>query len=224
MHTRLLFASALSVCACGFDSLDHGPDAEDVGLAGGGGDGTGPGPLQDPPSNFPEPASTRCGALPDELAPIEGLSSGWLVVALPGATDSQGKLVPPGAGRLRLTNRPLFDCSAVFESDPALSDEEPQDPIDRAWGLGLTLTAGELSAATLHLEDLADPDAELAHDDRSFETQLVGTLELLAVTDRCLVGELRDLSLPRSGPAIYGGFIAEICERTCVPGSGQTCW
>lgn len=222
--THLAFAGLLGLGACGLDALDHSPEGDDLGAAVGpeGGD-TGPSSL--PFSNFPEPASTRCGSLPEDVTPIEGLGSAWLVVALPGATDSLGNPVEVGTARLRLSNRPLFDCSAAFEVDEALDDDEPPaEPPSPAWGLGVSLLADELGVEPIDLDGLADPAAELAEGGGSSATALTGELRLFSVTRQCVVGELRDLTLPRSGPSIYGGFIAEVCERTCVPGRRQSCW
>lgn len=213
-------ALALVCIACSYDQIDHAGGTTGVapGLSAtitSFGE-TGSGPV----SNFPDPASSICGELPPGHTPIDDLASAWVVAAVPDAVDGYGAPVAPGTMRLRLTDRPLPDCGAAFFDSPA----DGADEIPLPWGLGLSFAEDELALGTMELDGLADPQGELASPSSPGTTELAGTIEIFALTPDCVIGEIRDMPVPRYGRVVDGGFVAQVCTRVCVPLAGQSCW
>ena len=165
--------------------------------------------------NYPEPAETRCGELPEGVEPLEGLASAWVILALPDAVSSDGDPVPAGTAKIRLADHALTDCDSAF-FDFSCTGQVCD------WGMTFTLPALEAGAS----HDLA----ELEADDFTLMTRTLqgdpgdaGVAVLRRVTPDCVVGELvglEDASAPMPGS---GGFVAEVCRRQCIPGEGIGC-
>ncbi|MEM6992902.1 MAG: hypothetical protein AAF721_20470 [Myxococcota bacterium] len=175
--------------------------------------------------NFPEPAVSRCGELPNGVEAIPDLVSAYGVAALPGAQFADGHAVDPGSVRLRLADHPMFDCAEPFLADNAVCEGGGLEGDDCGWGVGLTLAPGELLAGTYAIETLQEPDYSVAVFDRPADrdAKRSGTLILHRVTPDCVVGELLDVQLAAGEPAHTGGFIAELCQRQCIPSSNEAC-
>lgn len=188
----------LAVAGCDAHVIAHG-DLDEVGERG----------------NYPEPAETRCGELPDGVSPIAGLASAWVILALPDAVSSDGDPVPAGAAKVRLADHALLDCDTEFFDFSCAG---------RAcgWGMSFTLPALE-SGATHDLTQLEAGDFTLMTETFQTDPGDAGVAVLRRVTPDCVVGEvvgLEDASAPM--PA-SGGFVAEVCRRQCIPGEGLGC-
>jgi hypothetical protein len=175
-------------------------------------------------SNFPEPATTQCGPLDGSTLPIYGLRSAWGILALPGAVDDNGE-VPPGTLRLRLGEQLLQDCQSEF-IDASCTVETSADSsafIDGSggdgcgWAFSFTLRPHQVREGQHKLETLTDPNFELA-----IENTVTGDLELTFITDECIAGELSGVETDElAQPILAGGFVAQVCERSCLPGPGK---
>ncbi len=109
----LTLACVLAAAGCGSDEIEH----DEFGGVGGevGGVSFSTGVAFE--GNFPEPAQSRCGPLPPDTPPLDGLMSAWGVLALPGARSADGVEIEPGTVRLRLGDHPLADCAQTFQPD-----------------------------------------------------------------------------------------------------------
>lgn len=188
----------LAVAGCDAQVIAHG-DLDQVGDRG----------------NYPEPAETRCGELPNGVEPIEGLASAWVILALPDAVDSEGEPVPAGAAKIRLADHALTDCDSAFFNFSC--SEEPCD-----WAMSFTLPVLE-SGASHDLTELEADDFTLMTESFRSAPGDAGVAVLRRVTPDCVVGELVGLE-EASGPMpASGGFVAEVCRRQCIPGEGVGC-
>lgn len=211
-------------CGAVVDVIDHG---------GGGGDGdesagssAGDPGDGDRLGNFPEPAMTVCGVLPDGVAPIDGLASAHAVQGPrpPGSTE-----LPVADHRVRLRV-----SSYALGPDEVARTEASPDPECGAigWMLGFDLpeplVAGSYPLATL-FEGYGEayegysltPEVGCGFSmtyasDNALAT--AGTLIIHAVTDDCVMGELRDV-IPESSPSAVrsGGFVAQRSVVSCLP-------
>ena len=167
----------------------------------------------DDPGNFPEPAISRCGELPEGVEPVPGLTAAWAVLALPGATDTDGEAVPTGGVRLRLADHAIEDCAGAF------FDPFECDGLRCKWGLSIAINEAPVVSSFVDLARLPEADFEVAVID-GLGPAIVpgrgGTLVLHRVTSDCVVGELRDVETTDGIPR-DGGFVAELCQRQCIP-------
>ena len=182
--------------ACGTDVIAHG-DLDEIGDRG----------------NFPQPAQTRCGDLPDGLEPIPGLASAWVVVALPDAVSSDDEPVPAGSAMVRLADHALDDCDTAFFNFTCSPREEC------GWATRFTLPNLE-SGSTHDLPALDGSDFTVITPWGNGPGD-AGVVVLRRVTPDCVVGEVRDFDDDTGLGS--GGFVAEVCRRQCIPGSGIGC-
>jgi hypothetical protein len=145
----------------------------------------------------------------DGNVPIDGLRSAWGVVAVGGTEDDEGE-VEPGTIRLRLGDEVLADCQDALE----VGD----------WGVAITLTPSEAVTGVHDLASLLAPDPEHLHGGATSTLPMSGTLELLRVTQDCIVGTLDDVAIAEVPvPELSGAFAAELCSRTCLPTATRGC-
>lgn len=175
--------------------------------------------------NFPQPARTRCGDLPPGLDPMPGLASAWAVIAAPGAIDPSGEDVPSGSTRIRLADHAVVNCT--HQMFLQIEDVGPTGfctTDDCSWGLEFTLP-----------DATPFKDYELVDARRvEFGNTLADTVEpqgngvdasvfLHRVTPDCIVGEVIGIEGDRESVPGEGGFVAEVCRSTCMPGLGDSC-
>lgn len=172
--------------------------------------------------NFPEPAQTRCGPPIGDAAPLTQLGSAWAVVALPGAVDSLEQNVEAGSARLRFASVPLFDCAAQLLLDEWCGEANVPEC---AWGIGLTLSPKEFKPGEYLLSELENAAYTVSTMDLDGEptNDRAGTLILHSITANCVVGELRDIEVMPGEQDQNGSFVAERCQRQCIPGPNQGC-
>lgn len=175
--------------------------------------------------NYPEPALTRCGALPDGVVAMDDLFSAWAVLALPGATDVDDQEVEPGLLRLRLSALGITDCAGT----PDMVECSGSDPEDSAcgWDVEISLPPSESEPGTIDLANETDADYNVRGGQRD-ATRLDtsrGSLVIHSVTPDCVIGEFVDVDTTAndSGLPLNGGFVAEICQRQCIPSQGRGC-
>jgi len=200
----------LAGCGAEVDVIDHGGDVDES---------TSAGDEEVREHNFPDPLLALCGELPDGVVPIGGLASAYAVSGPRPAAFA----VDPAAVRLRLAEFGIAPNQLVQrECGPA------------GWMFAFELPT-PLAPGIYPLADLVQPYPEgyygfesgcgtaegLLPDAQPSET---GVLEIFAVTDGCVVGEIRDgfeqaaLSLVRNG-----GFVAERTVADCVPLASHDC-
>lgn len=219
------FAATLVAFGCGTDRIQH-DEAGGQGQAFGGSTtffgSDGGDPFE---GNFPEPAQTRCGSLPESTLPLEGLISGWGVLALPGARDPVGDPVAAGSVRLRLSDREVRDCADTFAPERLECEHIPLGSLTCGWGISLTLAPDELEPGVYELASLTDPAYAVATGDarEPSTTARTGTVRLFSVTPDCISGEFQDVETRAGDPSLDGGFIVEMCQRQCVPSREVGC-
>jgi hypothetical protein len=217
--SMLLCASmlALGSTGCGpeLDIIDHGGGGD-----GDGGDQGSSAAGDDRHGNFPEPAMTDCGGLPDGVVAIDGLASAHLVTG-PREAGSTEALVASAVPRLRL---------ASFALD---ADEGPREQGDadgcgtQGWMHGFDLPI-DLAPGVYPMTALvpAYPDMFEGYPDGcSFgggwgangPAATSGELEIFAVDDVCMVGEIRGVVQDDSSPPPNGGFVAMRAQVPCMP-------
>lgn len=193
-----LASSALLVCACGeLDIVDHDPL------------------LLEPEGNFPDDAQERCGPLPPDVMPIEGLQSAWAMSKVPVDLGDATFRAATSTVVLRLSDDGV-PCGVPLDADFI--------GCPSAWAVDLTLRNANLAPGKFALNDYAQPGWDLATAHRvhgdcvrdreqgAFEG---GTLEIFTVTDSCVVGRLVGTTdeLPAAGSPIEGGFVALRCDE-----------
>jgi len=221
---RWRWYALLVLGGCGVDNVEHGQpdpfsDSASEGFVVDGSDGGDDGFAGN--RNFPEPAQARCGTLPGDVAAIDDLASAWAVLALPGARDPLGADVETGSVRLRLGDRGLSSCDGTFEADDSACLSPSANGC--GWGISLTLAPHELAAGTYDLMTLSAPKYAVAVSGPNATGTRAGTLVLHRMTADCVVGELQDIQAEVGEPLQNGGFIAEICERQCIPDEDEGC-
>jgi hypothetical protein len=239
-------AGLVNTPACVTDSIEHGSDSSAT-MTTGASDSTF-GPTTSPSStdpfvgdtNFPEPAITHCGGLENMALPIDDLISAWGVVALPGAVDGSGP-VAPGSVRIRLGQQPIFECRQSIEPDAcggSTSDTGTSGSTGGGgssgggssngcgWGLAFTLTETEVTPGEHDLALLEQPKFEVANGEGTLDVEEVeGFLDIFRVTPDCIIGRI-DGAAFNGGidhPDFQGGFVAQLCQSTCVPFRGHEC-
>ncbi len=210
-------------CGATVDVIDHT----------GGGDGSGtqadaPDPEELMDRNFPEPALTVCGLLPPGVAPIADLATARVVTGPRNPTATEAP-VASSVPRLRL-------ASFGLEADASIGDVECDG---EGWMLGLDLV--ELAPGVYPLAELVEsyPEGYERYESPDGEDgcgygsgwgtmstpATYGELEIFAVTDSCVMGELRGtMSGPQTAfPLRDGGFVAERAAVACVPMLDLSC-
>lgn len=176
--------------------------------------------------NFPEPALTQCGALPDGVDSIAGLASAWAITGPAPGEDFDGQMLPSDRVRLRFADHAL-GCDEKYA---ALTEET----CSSTWSFAFNLPPAPLVPGVYALDAIDG----LLHEMEStvFEVDscggaggevgggggpggIAGEIEIFAVTDDCIVGELRDLDVGTDELAFdrNGGFVAMRCASDCVP-------
>jgi hypothetical protein len=233
--------------ACVTDSIEHGSDSSATMTTGATDSTFGPTSPSTTESffgdtNFPEPALTQCGGLENMALPMDGLISAWGVIAVAGAVDGQGP-VPEGSVRIRLGQQPLFDCRESFRVGACGEDSTGTGGTSGSsggsgsgsggmsdgcgWGLAFTLSPTEAMPGLLELALLEKPKFEVATEQGTLDIDedVEGFLDLFRVTPDCIVGKI-DGAAFNGGidhPDFQGGFVAQLCQSTCVPLGGHHC-
>jgi hypothetical protein len=228
---------ALTTGGCAVDRIVHeegaGADASADGSA------SADGGAVDRGGNFPEPALTLCGALPEGVDAIEGLVTAHAVTG-PRAPSGLPDVADPNAVRIRLSSR-------GFEAGEMMVMAPPEGPVDapceQAWAFAFDIPVEHIAVGVHALGDMAPAFPE-QHFADLFEyeegcgeggevgedggaTSILdssGELEIFAVTDGCIVGELRGVQ-SEGVPAVLksGGFVAPRTALECVPSSYAAC-
>jgi hypothetical protein len=214
-------------CGAKVDVIDHGGGGED------GGDGSGEGAdaaIDDPAlrgGNFPEPSVTVCGVLPAGVEPIDDLATAWVIEGNRPANSTELP-VGPTVPRLRLG-------SVGIESD-GIPNDGPLDPEcgHLGWMFAFDLP-DPLAPGILQLAELPATYAESYErfeDGCGYGAQWAaqqyfhqGELEIFAVTETCVMGELRGTGPEPTDvvPVRDGGFVAQRDNVACVPMSTLEC-
>jgi hypothetical protein len=173
-------------------------------------------------SNFPEPALTQCGGLGNMSLPIDRLNSAWGVEAVAGGGHE------PGSIRVRLSEQALFDCQEPFGGSCDEGSSSGGFFGSCGWGFAFTLSPAEAKLSQVLLEDLSDPQFQLDTEHGGVEVLgAVGDLELYRVTQECIVGDLSNVTLDLEPvvdiQSLDGGFVAQLCGRTCLPTAEVPC-
>lgn len=217
----------LLLVGCRSTEFDHGGSPSGFATISG---GTGVGANDDdlPRGNYPEPAITRCGDLGDEPS-IAGLSSAWAVVAVPDAT-LDGEAVAPNSVFLRISQDAIDDCgdapgppaggtgTGVFGSSSGDGDE-----VTEGRTLELLLSPAESAVGVHPIDPLAHEDVTLYGDGATDAFGTGARVELLHVDDDCVVGILHGFEADDGAPFMQGGFVAQTCQRQCIPANGNSC-
>lgn len=191
---------AWTLCACGeVDIIDHDPL------------------LEVPEGNFPQAAEARCGALPANVPPIDGLTTAWAMTRVP---------VKQREAQFRVSTSSLV----LRLSDDGVPCEGSMEPLmlgcPSAWGVDVVLrnTEARPGVFPLHNDSYSygqsyalstafrvDGECEGEQHQGVFEA---GHVELFAVTDECVVGRLVDTAdtLDEAGASVEGGFVALRCD------------
>lgn len=193
----------------------------------GGGGGSADETLTERGGNFPEPAVTLCGTLPEGVDPIPGLTAAWAAEST--FTSFDGPPSYPGI-RLRFSDWG-FTCD---ERLPNVADECQDSwsfaltlPIDLAPGVyDLTEVSGLAFEETFTFGDRNECGGS-GGGDGGYDPHDSpgGELEIFFITDDCIAGELRDLDLGQGDPLVEpnGGFVAQRCTSECVPTLAHRC-
>lgn len=208
------------------DSFDAG-DADDADDP----DAPGSEPSDDAPGlgNFPEPAQSSCGTLPDGLEPIPGLASAWVAEGSFMGTNEQGEHVAQHGLRLRLSDGGVA-CDEAFNAG--------WDPCTTAWGWGMTLPDGMQTPGTYALSDwggiyleqvfqvvdaTCGDGGEGGGDGGPEPSDMPGEIEILHIDDECVIGRIHDVQLGGTQqPSLSGGFVAMRCATECIPQYGES--
>lgn len=223
--------------ACTTKSIEHGTPGEsgfDTALPTATGFGSS-GAFGDEEGNYPEPATTRCGDVMGDLPAISNLQSAWAVIAVPDATRG-GEDVPAGSVLLRLSEDVISDCGSTPTEDSFGGSS--------GFFVGSSSTTGGVESTTGPVQDEAGRGLELmlTPDDHAVGTYALGaaadlttfgggpseapaeaTLELLHVDDDCVIGTIRGLTGEDGETFMEGGFVAQTCQRQCIPHDGRAC-
>lgn len=240
METSWRRAAVLLLCiGCGptIDVIDHGGagggDGAAAGDEGDGSDDGMAGDSGDPPElrggNFPLPAVPVCGELPAGVAAIPDLASAWVVT---GPRNPVATELPVAASVPRLR----FGSIGIEAGAPSVDDSMGEDCGQQGWMIAFDLP-DPLEPGIYALAELTESYAEMyegfpdgcgyggtfAPDNTPSE---VGELEIFAVTEACVMGELRGAELEPSLDFVAdtnGGFVAQRASLGCVPMSTIEC-
>ncbi len=180
--------------------------------------------------NYPEPAVTRCGDVLGDRPPIDGLSSAWAVIAVPDATRG-GTPVETGSMLLRISEGVVRDCGDGPDADGFAGSSSgfggfsgtDDGPLVTARGLELMLTPAELGPGVHMVSELDAPGVVVYGDGASTEPSAGASIELLRVDDDCVIGVVRDFETETGEPFMEGGFVAQTCQRQCIPSNAHSC-
>lgn len=225
---------------CFSKSFEHGDGPSEFDSESFGGVGVsvvgGSGFFGDGVGNYPHPATTRCGDVLGELPAIEQLESAWAVISVPGAT-ADGEPFPTGSVVLRLSETPMHECGAApgdggpfdFGGSTGSSGSSgdasgtgaslPQGPR----GLELTLNADEFGKGTHTVTTLDNPRVWAYGTGATLEVPPTASIELQRVDDDCVIGTIRGFEATDGTPFMHGGFVAQTCQRQCIPTPNNPC-
>lgn len=238
-HRCLVLASAVLVASCTTKSIEHGTPGGsgfDTALATAGGAFGESGAVGLEDGNYPEPATTRCGEVMGDLPAIEGLQSAWAVIAVPDATQN-GEDVPAGSMLLRLSEDAISDCGSTpfdnsfggssstgfFTGGVEFSTTGSRFDEGSGRSLELMLSPDESVVGAYEFGVLTGPDVAAYGDDAPTELPTDATIELLHVDDDCVIGTIRGVVGETGSAFMEGGFVAQTCQRQCIPFEGQPC-
>lgn len=236
LYCALAIAMA-SVAGCQTKSFEHGGDLLN-GSSGGqsfsgvGGDAVSGGdefPNFD--GNYPEPAVSRCGDVLGGLPPLPGLASAWAIVAVPGATMN-GEPVEAGSVMLRISERVITECgdapnpnhsfgSTGFGGESTFAGGLSSATGDR--GFEMMLGPDELALGIHDVATLTGPRVGVFGEGSTSESGAGANIELLRVDDDCVIGIARGFLSDTGEPFMYGGFVAQTCQRQCIASEGSPC-
>jgi len=171
-----------------------------------------------PQGNYPDPAVTRCGDVLGDLPAINSLASAWAVVAVPNATAGD-EPVEAGAVLLRLSQDALVDCGSDPQSQDFFFGTSTGDGALEGRGMELMLAPQDV---TLGVHQPASLTLYGDGATSEFDTE-AATVELLRVDDDCVVGIVRGVESEGGTKFLEGGFVAETCQRQCIPTPGFSC-
>ncbi|MBV1859265.1 MAG: hypothetical protein KUG77_12695 [Nannocystaceae bacterium] len=173
--------------------------------------------------NYPEPAVTRCGEVPGDTLPIEGLASAWGIVAVPGATANQDPIAA-GSVLLRISEQAIRFCGDAPEPISLGGSGSSTGPTGTgARGVELLLGPEELTLGVHEITALEDPRVVVYGDGAVSASAAEGRIELLHVDDDCIIGVVRDFVSDTGEPFMPGGFVAQTCQQQCIPSKGNAC-
>ncbi|MCA9652398.1 MAG: hypothetical protein KC501_20960 [Myxococcales bacterium] len=189
------FALVLSPIACGeLDIVDH--DA-----------------LVEVPEGNTLAAHERCGSLPEGIDPIAGLRSAWAMEVVPIKDRDATFRVATESMVLRLSDEGL-ECDDVLEPDLLTCPA--------AWATDITLRKADPAPGLYLLSDMAQGysmanvwrEGSECQGEQSQGYFREGELEILHVTDECVVGRLLGTAetLGEAGAPVEGGFVALRCD------------
>jgi hypothetical protein len=175
-------------------------------------------------SNFPLPALTDCGALPEGVVPIAALTSAYVVT---GPRPVVNEFITPDddVGRLRLSS------IALAADDPAAPDPLSDDCGPEGWAFAFDIppeylvpgvhALGEITPS--HRESMDIEGDGCFGGDGNARGDDLGELEIFTVTADCVTGEIRGAA--DDGATLIrlrnGGFVAQREAVECVPLAGH---
>lgn len=167
--------------------------------------------LLEPEGNI-HTAMERCGPLPEDVELIRGLRTAWAVTAIPTKDNQTNFNVPTASMVLRLS-----------DDEVSCDDELAAEPLTcpRAWATDIVLRGSDPVVGEFVLNDYGQ-GFNLSHvwreEGECVDEQLEGgfakgDLEIISVTDECVIGRLIDTAdtFAASGSAVQGGFVALRC-------------
>lgn len=185
--------------------------------------------------NYPEPAVTRCGEVLGDLHPIEGLASAWAIAAVPGAT-ANGESIEAGSVLLRISEDAIVGCgdspqwefsgssgSGATTTGDIGTTSFREDVGTGPRGFELLLAPGELELGVHEVAALADPQTVAYGQGAVSGSSGEASIELLRVDDGCVIGIARGFVTDNGQPFMNGGFVAETCQRQCIPTRDNPC-
>ena len=186
--------------------------------------------------NYPDPAVSRCGDVLGNLPPIHGLASAWAVVAVPGATMDEEPVVA-GSVLLRISGEAISDCGAApnrvntFGTGSSGTGTGGSSGTsfggsfweERTRGFEVMLGPDELSLGVHEVATLTAPRVTVFGEGATSDSGAEANIELLHVDDDCIIGVARGFVTNTGTPILYGGFVAETCQRQCIPAKGKPC-
>ena len=194
-------------------------------------DSSGADPIDEQSGNYPEPATSMCGSLPEGIDPIPGLTSAWAMRSDEPTVDD-GK--PTAANGLR-----LILSNAGLECGDTLTFDDPPNPAcgEAAWWYAMTLQP-ELGLGTFDFDETPGLFPEVLTRDAACSGEAVGgygeyepsdspvgRIEILSITEDCVVGKLHYFEFGQtdgSASELSGGFVAQRCQVDCLPKFGAT--
>ncbi len=185
--------------------------------------------------NYPQPAITRCGEVLGDLHPIEGLASAWAITAVPGAT-ANGESIEAGSVLLRISEDAIGDCgdapqwefsessgSGATTTGAAGTTSFPEDVGTGPRGFELLLSPEEFELGVHEVAALTSPRTFVYGQGAVGGSSAGASIELLRVDDECVIGIARGFVSDNDQPFMNGGFVAETCQRQCIPTRDNPC-